>query len=301
MFLVFNTAAFGDVLLCNSLVQNIKNIYPESKVIFIADKNYRDAAFYQKGVDDVVIYDKKGLNKGILGLIKFIRSFPYKNADYSIVTYKNFRNRLISKFLAKKTLHSKNINKNFSMQEVHANILAQITDSEIVNFPIKYEVEGDLPEKFRGFIDKTKKNVVFCGISKNLIKDFPIDLAVELVNRLSSQGYNVILTGAGQKSKTFADELRQNNCEFIDMVNKTTIVELAQLLKTVGLLISVDTGTMHLGYAVGAQTVCTFFEQNTKDYWGPSEKVYKNAKVFQNPTVDEILNALNLPEFNDNL
>ena len=59
VFLVFNTACFGDVLLCNPLCQNIKNIWPNSKVIFICDKNFKDVAKYQKGVDDVVIYDKK--------------------------------------------------------------------------------------------------------------------------------------------------------------------------------------------------------------------------------------------------
>ncbi len=58
--LVFNTACLGDVLLCNSLVQNIKMFYPESKVIFITDKTMKDAALYQEGVDDVVVFDKKG-------------------------------------------------------------------------------------------------------------------------------------------------------------------------------------------------------------------------------------------------
>ena len=59
VFLVFNTACFGDVLLCNSLCQNIKLIYPQSKIIFIVDKPYYEAAKFQKDVDDVVIFDKK--------------------------------------------------------------------------------------------------------------------------------------------------------------------------------------------------------------------------------------------------
>lgn len=59
LFLVFNTACFGDVLLCNALCQNIKLLYPNSRVVFIVNKPYYEAAKFQKDVDDVVIFDKK--------------------------------------------------------------------------------------------------------------------------------------------------------------------------------------------------------------------------------------------------
>ena len=75
IFLIFNTACFGDVLLCNSLCQNIKNIYKNSKIVFIVDKQWEEVAKYQECVDEVFIYDKKGVNKGLLGFIKFIKSF----------------------------------------------------------------------------------------------------------------------------------------------------------------------------------------------------------------------------------
>ena len=76
VFLVFNTACFGDSIVCNSLCQNIKRLYPESKLIFIADKPFYDVAKYQKDVDEVIVYDKKGVHKGFLGLLKFIHDFP---------------------------------------------------------------------------------------------------------------------------------------------------------------------------------------------------------------------------------
>ena len=40
IFLVFNTAYFGDVLLCNTLCQNIKLIYPDSKVVMVVNKPF---------------------------------------------------------------------------------------------------------------------------------------------------------------------------------------------------------------------------------------------------------------------
>ena len=86
-FLVFNTACFGDVLLCNSLVQNIKIAFPNSKVLFVCDKPWVDVAKYQEGVDEVLVYDKKGeiigafdINPNVIGKdIGEIANIEHKN------------------------------------------------------------------------------------------------------------------------------------------------------------------------------------------------------------------------------
>ena len=293
IFVVIGTSALGDVMICNSLVQNIKNIYPDSKVVFIANKTYQDIARYQKGVDEVFVYDKKGIHKGLFGMIKFIRSFPYRNANYAIMTYVNERSWILSKFIAKKTLYIRKKDSNLSMQEYRSSVLKQITDKEIINYPVEFEVENKIPEKFSNIIDTSKKNIIFCPVSTSPKRDLPINMAVELINNLNSQGYNVIFTGAGNKSKEYANTLKQNNCDFINLVNGTTIVELGQILKSIGILISVDTGTMHLGYAVGAKTICIFLEPPPHKSWAPSEKIYKHTKTFQNPTMKEITDYIN--------
>ena len=46
--------------------------------------------------------------------------------------------------------------------------------------------------------------------------------------------------------------------DFINLVDKTTIAQLGALLANCKALISVDTGTMHLGLAVDVPTVCLF-------------------------------------------
>ena len=110
IFLVFNTACFGDALLCNTLCQNIKINYPDSKIVFICDKPYCEAVKFQQDVDEVVVYDKHGKNKGLFGFFNFIMSFPYKNPYCSFITYLNYRNILIAKFLKSKHIISENKN-----------------------------------------------------------------------------------------------------------------------------------------------------------------------------------------------
>ena len=59
VFLIFNTAFIGDMLVTNTLVQNIKTYYPDSKVVFICNTPFVDVAKYHDGVDEVVAFDKK--------------------------------------------------------------------------------------------------------------------------------------------------------------------------------------------------------------------------------------------------
>ena len=86
VFVIFNTTSIGDVLVTNTLVQNIKLYFPDSRVVFVCNSPMLEVAKYQAGVSDVVTYDKKkqGSFKGIL---EFAKNFPYKRPFASFVTY----------------------------------------------------------------------------------------------------------------------------------------------------------------------------------------------------------------------
>ncbi len=293
VFLVFNTACFGDVLLCNSLIQNVKNIFPESKVVFVCDKKWESVARYQEGVDDVVVYDKRGINKGLLGLLKFIKNFPYKNIYASIITYKNERNFTVSKLLKSKYIISENQkNKRISVQKRHSLLLKSFTNKPIVNYPIKYNLPENIENPLTDII-QNKEYIVLCCISKNPIKDMPFEIAKDLINRINSTtDKKVVLVGVGEVTAKFAQKLKRE-CDFINLVNKTNLLELGKVLQDSVGLISVDTGTMHYAYAMGVKTLCLFFEEGTYQLWAPQNEIYKNTSVLnENIGVNQIIDNL---------
>lgn len=294
IFLVFNTASIGDVLLCNALCQNIKNLFPNSKIVFIVDRICKDIAKYQKDVDEVFVFDKKGKHKGFIGMLKFILEFPYKKPDYAIVTYKNERNFIISKFLnARRIIMGKPLKKGdvpIKMQMRHILLLKQITTKPVQDLPIKYYPPACSLGKFKSFMNNSEKYIVLCTLTKNPPKDMPLDMAVDIIQKLNRDtDYKIVLTGIGKNSSEYADALEKAGCNFINLINKTSIIELSAVLKSAFALISADTGTMHLGYSFGVKTICVFFEQESKGNWAPDEKIYPNVKVLQNPTVEEII------------
>ena len=287
VFLIFNTAALGDVLLCNSLCQNIHSNFLNSKVVFIVDKPYEDAAKYQQGADEVIIFDKTGEHKGFIGIYKFIKNFPYKKAYCSFIIYRNERNFLISMLLgSKKTVMAKKAY-SISVQLAHTMLLKNLPDTKIKNLPIKYNVPLDI---LNGLNADNDDYIVLCSVSKNPEKDMPPETAVSLVQRLNTTPYKVFFTGAGSKAEKYAEILTENGCKFKNLVNKTSIKELSGVLKRCKCLISVDTGTMHMGCAVGCPVVSIFYRKHTVPVWAPNPELYKSIVIFENQTPENIYN-----------
>lgn len=284
IFLVFNTACFGDVLLCNSLCQNIKHIYPSSKVVFIVDKPFYEVAKYQKDVDEVVVFDKRGEHSGLKGILKFVKEFPYKKANYSFLTYGNFRNYLVSMLLGvKKVVNLNKQKEQVSVQERAVNMLSQITDKQLVNYPIRFNppiiektfVEGDY--------------IALCPLSKRKEKDLPIETAIDLIKKSDKK---FVLLGKGESAVEYSNSLKQAGCVFVDLVNKTTTVELASVLKNAQALVSIDTGTLHLACALDVPTVVVFYEKQMLPLWAPDEKLYRVRVLKENQNAEEIIKRL---------
>lgn len=290
-FLVFNTACFGDVLLCNSLCQNIKLIYPDSKIIFIVDKPFYDAAKLQKDVDEVIIYDKKGHHKGFLGIFKFIKNFKYKNIFCAFITYKNYRNYLISKLLNSKiTLMNAKKDNITKMQEQHATLLKHLTHKKIKNLPIKCILNNSNLSIFNEYKLDTQKYIVISPLTKKLEKDIPIQTTKELIRELNHKGYKVVLSGVGLKALEYSKKL--DGEEFINLINQTSIPELATILLHSKCLISADTGTMHLGCALNVPIIAVFYENSTISKWAPSPDLYKIKLLNQDQSSNNIIKNL---------
>ncbi len=292
-FLVFNTACFGDVLLCNPLCQNIKKIFPESKVIFVCNKNFKDAAIYQKCVDEIIVYDKKGEHKGFWGLIKFIKYFKYKKPYASFITYKNEQNFLVAKLLKSRFVFMGGLNKDvIATQLKHIKLLQPLTNKKIINLPMKYDLPVDIKNQAKEFLGD-KEYIVLSATSKREAKNIPVSTSIELIQEINRKtNLKVVFVGAGESALKYSKDLKQAGCEFVDLINKTSIPELGAVLKESKCLISVDTGTLHFGCSLNVAAVAVFFEDDHVPLWAPNPELYNSILVDKQQSAENIFKAL---------
>ena len=310
IFLIINLSYFGDVLLTNTLCQNIKLNYPDSKVVLLTDKPFYEAAKYQYCVDEAIYFDKKGENKGLLGLLKFVIGCKYKNKIYaSFIMYDNERGILISTLLNSRKrisgpnkifkwlltdIHWERKNELVHMQDINGDFIRTLTGKNGEILPIKYQPNQENDE----LIEKIKKQfsekeiIGLCTVSKQKAKDMPVDTAIEIINKLASQDKTVFYFGAGKECRDYANELKKRGCRnFVDLTNVTTISQLAGIMQICKAVISIDTGTMHLSYATGVPTVCIFYKTEMIEKWAPRKSLYPHTIIIdKNYTAENICN-----------
>ena len=300
VFVIINSYRVGDILLTNPMIQNIKRIYKNSKVVMLTSPALVDIAKYQEGVDDVVVWDRHGIHKGLWNTLKFAWNFPYKKVFASFPIYGMDRPALIGKLIGskyvlcrKRSLYTSLLRRskykiNFekgNMQKYHISLLTGITKEELIDVPVKYHVQNCAQE----FIPK-EDYIVICPTSSRKEKDMPCETLIEVIKKLTD--YKVIVLGKGERADIISEHLKKEDLSnLIDLTGKTSIVQMADIMSKAKGIISVDTGTLHLASALQRPTVGLFYIKGTEDFI-PNPELYK-CIISETNTSDDILVCLN--------
>jgi ADP-heptose:LPS heptosyltransferase len=105
-------------------------------------------------------------------------------------------------------------------------------------------------------------------------KLWPKDAWIDLVRRLDIEGFQVVVTG-GPDERDHNRALAEAAPGVLDLTGRTGLKVLAEVYRRVDLIVSPDTGPMHLGAAVGTPVVALFgptSAQRTGPY-GPDHTV----------------------------
>lgn len=318
-FVIIALGFLGDTLLVEPLCRNLKNNYPNSKIIFIANKPFVDIAKGFETVDKVYAYDKKKNHKGFVGYLKFKKEFTEKNIDTAIITHPHERSILVAKMTGAKNIISLpakksplnifvNKKRRFITEELRKTYKAEYNNGYLnsfcsfENFPVQYKRfdinEKEILEKFK----LPQNYIVLSPISKDLVKDWDYENIKKFVLNANK---TVVLVGT-DKAKTIADNLKAENIDFIDLTLQTNITELGAIIKNSDACVSVDTGTFHFSYAQNVPTIGLFFNEKMVKEWAPSElkfvqvhigeKELKNREVICHKNIDsvEIIKSLDI-------
>ncbi len=310
-FLIVNLSYLGDVLVTNSLCRNLKKEYPDSKIVFLVNKPLYEAAKYQEGVDDVIYIDKRNEQKGFWGLLKFAFSCKYRNQiDVAFIIYSNLRGLLVSCLLNSRKKVSGPVNffnyffadvsvkdepDLLKMQDINGNFARTLTGKKAQVLPIKYNVSPENNFLAKSMLETCKNQdlIGLCCISKIKEKNMPLETALEIIKILELNNKTPVLFGSGNGAREFSDNLKKRGClKFIDLTDVTSIYDLANIISICKGVISVDTGTMHLSYAVNSPVVCVFYKQINVEKWAPDTGLYNVYVEYNNFSAQNITGKL---------
>ncbi|WP_017569591.1 glycosyltransferase family 9 protein [Nocardiopsis halotolerans] len=97
-------------------------------------------------------------------------------------------------------------------------------------------------------------------------RELPPDLAAKTVAALAERGYRVLVTGGAGEAGTAREVAAHGGT---DLVGRTTVAELADVLDRAAVLVAGNTGPAHLAAAVGTPVVSLFAPVVPASAWAP--------------------------------
>jgi heptosyltransferase-2/heptosyltransferase-3 len=99
-------------------------------------------------------------------------------------------------------------------------------------------------------------------------KRWPEEYFAETADQLAERGFNVLFVGgpSDKERVSYIINKVENKNKIFNLTGKTTLLELAAVLKRASLVVSGDTGPVHVAAAVGTNTLAIFGPSDEEKY-----------------------------------
>ncbi|MBL7068437.1 MAG: lipopolysaccharide heptosyltransferase II [Candidatus Omnitrophica bacterium] len=285
--LIVNVNWLGDVLFTTPFIKAIRRRFPASYMACMVVPRCKEILEDNPRIDEIIIYDEKGKHRSIMGKLKFIITLKRKNFSTAYILHRSFTKALMVYLSGIK----RRIGYNTKRRGPLLTKAIDETDPGIhkVEYFLKIAAScgaetGDKDYEFfvkrpqRDKIDKLLRDRDIRGTDIIVAlnpggnwppKRWPKEHFAELADRLSRElNVKAIITGAPKDLKLAQDIIDLSQTRPASACGQTSIKELAALLERSNLVISSDSGPMHIALSVKTKVI-TLFGPTSEEITGP--------------------------------
>lgn len=299
--LILKFYEMGCIVLLHPCLKALRQKYPNAKITFFTIKKNREIA-EMTGIPNLILTcDDKNVFSFLCDVIKNVLRLKTEKIDVLVDLEFLTRFSAIITFLvrAKRSIgfHSAKVFRgNFYSETVDYPEKKHITEiykkifgklDVTVEYRTPFGLNFEIPEKFKGYSGK----IISVNVNSDIAileRRWPKKYFLELVNFLQTTSYKIVLTGS-EKDKKYVQSLivQLDNKNIENSAGELSLKQLAGLFSISKLVISSDSGPLHLAYAMDVPTF-SFFGPETPNIFGPiGDKhtiFYKNLSC--SPCVD---------------
>lgn len=277
--LIVRTDRIGDVLLTTPVIKALRDSLGQAYIAIMVNPSVIEIVKDNPYLDEVIIYDKENLHKGILGNLKFIMDLRRKRFDLALVLHTKNRTNIIC-FLAGIKNRIGYYNKKFGFLLTKR---LEDTRSEGKKHEVDYCLDlvramGIATEEKELFMPKDSdserwaesilrennisikdKIVVIHPGASCPSKRWPPERFAQISDILIERYNAKVLVICGKEDIIYSQSMisKMRN-KVIDLSGKTSLRQLASLLSRSSLFISNDSGPVHISTAVGCPVISIF-------------------------------------------
>ena len=319
--LLIRPGGIGDAALLLPAINSLRENFPDSKIDLLCEKRNADIFRLSKDINRIYLYDRG------LGFIRCLRN----RYDVVIDTEQWHRLSAVVSYLTGAPVRI-GFDTNERGKLFTHRIPYSHDDYEVFSFfhliePLTHKVpEFDIDEPFLYVAPEPAfRPLSVSAEEKNrIVSIFPGASVVErkwggnrfgkVAKALNDKGYKVVILGSSA-DKEDADSIKKYEGDYVDLTGRTNLRDVAMVLKMSMLLLTADSGLMHIAYAVGTPTV-SLFGSGIEKKWAPRGKQHivlnkhlacspctrfgytprckRNVECFSSISIDEVIGKVEI-------
>lgn len=270
--LILRLSSIGDIVLSTAFIRQIRIHFPKSQIDFVIKKHFTDLVRYNPHINSIHEYDPNSKWTGLNQLKQKIRNQQY---DYIFDLHNNYRTKYLTWGLRPKLKAKINKDKLQRAILVYTKInlykdMLSIPD-RYLNVGRKAGIKDDwngleiywknyCESEINHIFSSNKKENDFLAVAPGagfFTKRWPLEYFSELIRTvLNKTVYGIFILGSNEEATGF--ERLKISDRVINLAGKLTLLETAILINRVKVLLTNDSGLMHLATAVRTPVIAIF-------------------------------------------
>ena len=271
--LLIRLSSIGDIVLTTPLIRLLRRRFPNSRIDFITKARFADLLRYHPGLSNLIEFPDHATGRELLALRRWLRSQKF---DIILDLHKNMRSQVLTRGLGvqrisrlkkygfrRSLLVRTKINLYHTIVPVYRRYIATAVFLGIEDDGRGTEIV--VPESIN---EKAARNLpAGWGEDRSCIalvpgagfstKRWPAQHFAELARKLQDAGHALCVVGDAS-DRALAEVICAQAANCIDLTAKLTLLESAAILGSARLVVTNDSGMMHVSEAMGTPVVAIF-------------------------------------------
>jgi len=287
--LVIRFSSLGDVILTTQALKSIRQNFPQSEIHFLTKEEYKQILLWNPNVNKIITISNDAGFDELKRLKKHLGNY-----DLIVDLHNNFRSFYLRLFSpARKVVFKKYSLRKFLLVKFKINLmkgLPTIAERYISTLRPRFiggsnpnnalpeifttpETIQSLDSKLSRLSSLYSRLILIFPSAKHFTKTYPPEYFAELINKFDAEKYLFALVGKGNDKKNIDIIKTKTGKNVFDLCDQLNALELFELMKRCSLVISGDTGPMHIAEAANVPLIMIagssvkefgFYPQNEK-------------------------------------
>jgi ADP-heptose:LPS heptosyltransferase len=254
-----------------------ERLFPKAQFDVLVGERSREIFLTLPNVDEVFSYTSE--NRGIKGKIPLIKTISKKKYDLVI----DLRHSALPLFVRSKqkifTIFKPKIPGIHATEEHLRNVFRLGITNFKFDYADKIIIDTKTIIKFNDVFDRIKSSIGIVPGATWKPKAYNIDGFVNVAKILKEMGQNLVLLGSSEEVG-LCDEISKR-VESLNLCGKTNLMDLFYIIKNLSVLITNDSGPMHIASILDIPTVAIFGPSDERRYrpWSKKYKILMHKEI----------------------